>query len=98
MPLAAISALIRAMASGIGTALLTRTMPSSLSALAGESADVSVNIRSNEVQRLKMRLVMGRLLSACARAIAWLHNQHGRMAPSVEIPPRSQVDSRALLA
>ena len=38
MPLPAMSALMRVIASAIGTALLTRTMPSSLSARAAEAA------------------------------------------------------------
>ena len=40
MPLPAMSALMRVIASAIGTALLTRTMPSSLSALAAEATEI----------------------------------------------------------
>ena len=42
MPLAAMSALMRVMASAIGTALLMRTIPSSLSAFAAQSPDASI--------------------------------------------------------
>src|SRR6266702_748720 len=62
MPLLAMSALMRVIASAIGTALLTRTMPSSLSALAEEATDISRNISASEVQKFKMRFFMGRLL------------------------------------
>jgi hypothetical protein len=52
------SALMRVIASDIGTALFTRTMPSSLSALAEETAETRVNISSNKVQRFAMRFFM----------------------------------------
>jgi hypothetical protein len=58
MPLPAMSALMRVTASEIGTALFTRTMPSSLSALAEETADTRMNISSNDVQRFTMRFFM----------------------------------------
>jgi hypothetical protein len=64
------------MALAIGTALLTRTMPSSLSALATEGADVSANITSNGVQRLKMRFFMG---VSCSAAHALSHGFAGSM-------------------
>src|SRR5947209_16905083 len=76
MLLAAMSALIRVMASAIGTALLRRTMPSSLSALAEESADVSVSIRSNGVQSLNKRFFM---VASCPVAHAPSHGFVRRM-------------------
>jgi hypothetical protein len=49
---------MRAIASGIGTALLTLTMPSSLSALAGEMAQARATINSIDAQRYARRLFM----------------------------------------
>src|SRR5437870_4564799 len=67
MPLLAISALMRVIASAIGTALLTRTMPSSLSALTAEAATTRRNVASSDMPKFVKRLancpVMGGLLS-----------------------------------
>src|SRR3954465_2641268 len=57
MPLPAISALMRVIASAIGTALLTLTMPSSLSARAAETAERISRASSSEVQKLARRFV-----------------------------------------
>src|SRR5712692_9394882 len=69
MPLLAISALMRVIASAIGTALLTRTMPSSLSAHAAEAAATRRNTSSSGIpkfaKRLVKRRVMERLLLMC---------------------------------
>src|SRR4029079_3174919 len=67
MPFAAMSALIRLIASVIGTALLTRTMPSSLSAGAAEVGERKSKASSSVTQKLAERLakwaVIGNLLS-----------------------------------
>jgi hypothetical protein len=67
MPLLAISALMRLIASAIGTALLTRTTPSSLSALTAEAAMTRRNTASSNMpkflKQLAKRPVMGALLS-----------------------------------
>ena len=55
MPLAAISALMRVIASDIGTALFTRTIPSSLSALADEATDIRRNMSSSDVRKFTTR-------------------------------------------
>src|SRR6516162_3749692 len=64
MPLAAISALMRMIASAIGMALLTRTMPSPLSARAAEQATATRMKKSNNEARLfAKRKVMRRVMS-----------------------------------
>src|SRR3974390_763283 len=64
MPLTAMSALMRMIASHIGTALLTRTMPSSLSARAAEQATATrIAKSSNEVVQFAKRSVIRRIMS-----------------------------------
>src|SRR5882757_11435266 len=85
MPLPAIPALMRVIASAIGTALLTRTMPSSLSAHAAEAAAKSRHSSSSSgmpkfAKRLAKRPVMERLLLMCQCS---LHGFRNRMIAQV---------------
>ena len=57
MPLAAMSALMRVIASAIGTELLTRTIPSSLSARAAETTERISKASSSEAQKFARRFV-----------------------------------------
>src|SRR6266702_2887897 len=78
MPLLAISALMRVIASAIGTALLRRTTPSSLSAQAQEAANTNSKMNASGPQNLGRRLaifLMGRLLFVVARPQAWRPRQ-----------------------
>src|SRR5260370_26694088 len=101
MPLLAISALMRVIASAIGTALLTRTIPSSLSAQAQEAANTNSKINASGAQNFGRRLarfLMGRLLFVGACRQAWLPRQDERLAPCYEMPGCSRLDSRPLSA
>src|SRR5882724_9705107 len=76
MPLPAISALIRVIASAIGTALLTLTMPSSLSA---EAAETTQNASSSEAQRMARRLIKRRFMASFLVGACPPHGFQGRM-------------------
>src|SRR6266581_3472180 len=82
MPLLAISALMRLIASAIGTALLTRTIPSSLSARAAEATETTRNSISSDMPKLAKRWVkrrvMERLLLLGRMPSAWLPVQDDR--------------------
>src|SRR6266581_6035860 len=62
MPLLAISALMRLIASAIGTALLTRTIPSSLSARAAEATETTRSSISSDMPKLAKRWVKRRVM------------------------------------
>src|SRR6266702_3241621 len=102
MPLLAISALMRAIASAIGTALLTRTMPSSLSARASEATETTRNSISSDMPKLAKRWVkrrvMERLLLLGRMPSAWLPVQDDRWNELDEMRSRSQLDSHRLSA
>src|SRR5438094_3843502 len=86
MPLPAISALMRVMASDIGTALLTRTMPSSLSAQAREATPVRTRTSSSGAQKFRMREVRGRVIGgSCRVAHAGSMLSTGRMNAHIGI-------------
>ena len=72
IPLPAISALMRVMASAIGTALLTRMMPLSLSARAPVAMEATINSISGDMPKLAKRAVKRRVmvrLLFCANAV-----------------------------
>src|SRR5438477_263791 len=100
MPLVAISALMRMIASCIGTALLTRTMPSSLSARAEEMIPVrkiASNIGMNKFARwsVKRRVIgVSCRLGACQQHA--FERQDGRSLQEYEMRKRSEIDSRPL--
>ena len=79
MPLPAISALMRVIASAIGTALLTLTMPSSLSAEAVDHANASSSEAQSMARRLIERRVMARFMGSLLVGACAPHGFQGRM-------------------